>query len=57
MSGFGTWFTYKEPAWVENIDFAPENVIRNTGMSRKELKNLLFYLTDNDIFKAYEDNN
>jgi hypothetical protein len=57
-SGFGTWFTYKDPVWVENIDYSPESLIRQTGMSREELKKLLFFLEDNDFFKDFhEDQN
>lgn len=48
---FGTWFTYQEPKWVDNIDYAPESVIRKSGMSRQEIKDLLWHLKEHEIIE------
>ncbi len=40
---------YKKPTWETNLEDASESVIRETGLSREKLKQVLETLYDNRI--------
>lgn len=46
---FGTWGDIQEPVWETYLDRAPEDVIRETELSREELKRVLQVLHEHRI--------
>lgn len=47
----GSWGISPRSAWEERLDYTSDVVIRKTGMSRSELKQLLQYLDDHNIIR------
>lgn len=48
-SFFGNDYDKRKPVWKIYLDDAPEHVIRQTGLSRKELENVLQVLDEHRI--------
>lgn len=48
---FGGWGANPKSAWEEKLEYTSDYVIEKTGMSRKELKNLLKYLDEQNIIR------
>lgn len=51
MLQFGSWWTDTKAGWEERLEEASDRVIENTGMSRKQLRNLLQYLDEQNIIR------
>lgn len=43
------WSDYDKPYWEVQLENAPESIIKQTGLTRKELERLLNYLQEEGI--------
>lgn len=46
---YGGWFSYVPPKWKEELKYAPEYVIEDTGLERRELERILEVLHEHKI--------
>lgn len=45
----GTWFSYDKPKWETELECCDDNVKKQTGLTRKELINVLTVIYENNI--------
>lgn len=51
MQLLGTWSDYKRPDWEENLENISESIVKQTGLSRIKLKQVLDVLYENGVVK------
>lgn len=49
MLALGTWFDYKKPEWEENLENISESIVRETGLSRKKLKEIMDIMYEHGV--------